>query len=77
MLTKIIKERGSKMKSLRTGEVADMIGVTNPTVREYVKKGWLNCVKTPTGRLLFDIEDVKTFQSKYMRPIGVENGYEL
>lgn len=44
---------------LKTGQVADMLGVSTSTIREWVEKGYLPCIKTPTRHRLFREEDVE------------------
>lgn len=51
---------------LRTGEVARMLGVSQNTVREYVRRGLLPCVFTPNDRRLFYENDVTEFQENHM-----------
>lgn len=51
---------GNASNMLTTGQVARTFGVSQVSVRSWVKKGWLPCVKTPLGRL-FDPAEVKRF----------------
>lgn len=51
---------------LKTGEVARDIGVSPNTIREYVRRGWLTCMVTPTGIRLFSEDAVNLFKSRYM-----------
>lgn len=43
---------------LRVGDVAQQLGVSPDTVREYVRRGYLRATRTPTGQFLFDEQDV-------------------
>lgn len=46
--------------SIRTGELAGLLGVNSDTVRRYVQKGLIPYHTTPGGHLFFTKEDVKT-----------------
>lgn len=43
---------------LRMGEAAQRLGLSQETVREWVRRGFLKARRTPTGHLLFDEADV-------------------
>lgn len=45
---------------LRMGETAQRLGLSQDTVREWVRRGFLKARRTPTGQLLFDEVDVET-----------------
>lgn len=51
---------------LKTGDVARDIGVSPNTIQEYVRRGWLTCMVTPTGMRLFSEEAVNIFKTNYM-----------
>lgn len=55
---------------MRTGDVARDVGVSVVTIREYVRRGWLACTVTPTGKRLFREEDVIAFKNEYMVQCG-------
>lgn len=59
---------------LKTSDVAREIGISPNTVREYVRRGWLNCSVTPTGMRLFDEGDVSSFKKNHMSKgvVGIE-----
>ena len=40
---------------------------------DYVDRGWLACTITPTGRRLFDEEDIEVFKKNYYRKKTGEN----
>ncbi|MBS6937552.1 MerR family transcriptional regulator [[Ruminococcus] gnavus] len=42
-------------------------------MRDYVDRGWLACTITPTGRRLFDEEDIEVFKKNYYRKKTGEN----
>lgn len=44
---------------LRMGETAQRLGLSQDTVREWVRRGFLKARRTPTGQLLFDQADVE------------------
>ena len=44
---------------LRMGETAQRLGLSQDTVREWVRRGFLKAQRTPTGQLLFDEADVE------------------
>lgn len=44
---------------LRMGETAQRLGLSQDTVREWVRRGFLKARRTPTGQLLFDEADVE------------------
>ena len=45
-----------------TGDIARMIGVTNPTIRSYIEKGIIvPDIKMPSGRIKFTKETVDKF----------------
>lgn len=50
---------------LKTGDVAKRLRVSENTVRDYVNRGWLACIVTPTGRRIFTDEDVDAFEKTY------------
>lgn len=52
---------------LKTGDVAKQLRISENTVRDYVDRGWLACTITPTGRRLFDEEDIEVFKKNYYR----------
>ena len=52
---------------LKTGDVAKQLRISENTVRDYVDRGWLACTITPTGRRLFDEEDIVAFKKNYYR----------
>lgn len=45
--------------SIRTGELAKLLGVNTDTIRRYVKKDLIPYHKTPSGHLFFTPEDVQ------------------
>ena len=45
--------------------------ISENTVRDYVDRGWLAI--TPTGRRLFDEEDIEVFKKNYYRKKTGEN----
>ena len=47
--------------------------ISENTVRDYVDRGWLACTITPTGRRLFDEEDIEVFKKNYYRKKTGEN----
>jgi excisionase family DNA binding protein len=47
---------------LRIGEAAQRLGVTPDTVRDWVRKGYLSASRTPTGQLVFDVEEVEALR---------------
>ena len=42
-------------------------------IREYSERLWLACTITPTGRRLFDEEDIEVFKKNYYRKKTGEN----
>lgn len=48
-------------QKMTTAEVAEMIGVHPNSVRNYCKRGLLECEKRPTGDRRFDVADVVRF----------------
>lgn len=56
---------------MRIGEVAQRLGVTRETVREWVSKGILSASRTPTDRLLFDESVVESLvQGERQLPVA-------
>lgn len=50
---------------LTTGEVASVLGVTIPTVKSYIEKGYLKAdLKLPSGRIKIKEEQVVEFLKK-------------
>ena len=47
--------------------------ISENTVRDYVNLDWLACTITPTGRRLFDEEDIEVFKKNYYRKKTGEN----
>lgn len=47
-------------KSLSSGQLAALLGVTNQTIRKYAKEGTIPFHKKPSGHLFFTPEDQKT-----------------
>src|SRR5688500_9404509 len=45
------------------GETAQRLGLSQDTVREWVRRGFLKARRTPTGQLLFDEADVEAARS--------------
>jgi excisionase family DNA binding protein len=45
MMMKEIAERIDKEKIYTTGEVAELLGVSNTTVRFWIKRGWLEGIR--------------------------------
>ena len=52
---------------LKTGDVAKQLRISENTVRDYVDRGWLACTITPTGRRLFDEEDIEAFEEELLQ----------
>lgn len=47
--------------------------IVKNSVGDYVDRGWLACTITPTGRRLFDEEDIEVFKKNYYRKKTGEN----
>lgn len=54
------------LPDLRTGEVAESLGISRGTVRRAAKAGSLRCWKTPGGDLRFRLVDVTEFSNEYL-----------
>ena len=44
---------------LKIGEVAEKCGVSTGTIRDWVKKGYIKCDRTPGGTRIFREEEVE------------------
>lgn len=53
---------------LKIGEVAEKCGVSTGTIRDWVKKGYIKCDRTPGGMRIFREEEVEALLS---RMVGV------
>lgn len=51
---------------LKTGDLVRRWNISETTVRGFIKRGWLKCTKTPTGRFYYREEDVEEFERDYM-----------
>lgn len=58
---------------LKTSDVAREIGLSPNTVRNYVRRGWLDCSITPTGIRLFSEEGLSSFKGEHMQKGVIEN----
>lgn len=60
----------------RIGEVAQRLGLSTDTVREYVRRGILPATRSPSGQLLFEEEDVETIRRGEVRTNSVRGATE-
>lgn len=56
---------------LKTGEVAKELSVSANTIRDYVNRGYLRCMVTPTGRRLFYEEDIEVLKRNCLERYGM------
>ena len=50
--------------AISTGEAAERLGVSDNTIREYLRKGFLDGVKLPTGHYRVDEQSLRRFELK-------------
>jgi len=61
---------------LRMGEAAQRLGLSQDTVREWVRRGFLRAHRTPTGQLLFDAADVESARQGDQPPPTAQSAAE-
>jgi excisionase family DNA binding protein len=44
---------------LKIGEVAKMLNLSPQTIRDWVDKGWIDCVRLPSGHRRFRESEIK------------------
>lgn len=49
---------------LKIGKVAEKCGVSTGTIRDWVKKGYIKCDRTPGGTRIFREEEVEALLSR-------------
>lgn len=49
---------------MRTGSVAELLHVSDETIRNWADKGILSCIKDGKGQRLFSMSEVKKFAIK-------------
>lgn len=58
-------------------EAADILGVSADTIRRWEKKGLIQAIRDKKNHRLFDINELKRVQAKYVSPETGENKYKI